>query len=62
VKVSLLKEYVHNGESIISLTPDFENIEAVDFSEESEEVSTPYTEDYHLEDVSLENQGNLLRH
>lgn len=54
VKVSLLKEYVHNGESIISLTPEFENIEAVDFTEESEEVSTPYTEDYHLEDVSLE--------
>ena len=54
VKVTLLKEYVNNGESIISLTPEFENIDTVDFTEEAEETSTPYTEDYHLEDVSPE--------
>lgn len=54
VKVSFLKEYVHNSESIISLTPEFENIETVDFTEEPEETTTPYTEDYHLEDVRPE--------
>lgn len=54
VKVSLLKEHIHNSESIISLTPEFENIETVDFTEEPEETTTPYTEDYHLEDISIE--------
>jgi predicted transport protein len=54
VKVSFLKEYIHNSESIISLTPEFENIDAVDFTEEQEETANPYTEDYHLEGVSDE--------
>ena len=54
VKVSFLKEYIHNSESIISLTPEFENIDAVDFTEEPEEKANPYTENYHLEGVSDE--------
>jgi predicted transport protein len=57
VKVTLLKEYTNNGESIISLTPEFENIDTVDFTEEAEETSTPYTEDYHLEGVSRETKN-----
>jgi predicted transport protein len=53
VKVTFLKEYTNNGESIISLTPEFENIDTVDLTVE-EETTSPYTEDYHLEDVSPE--------
>ena len=53
VKVTLLKEYTHNGESIISLTPEFENIVTVDIIEKEDKI-TPYTEDYHLEDSNPE--------
>ena len=52
VKVSFLKEYIHNGESIISLTPEFENIDAVDFTEKPDDTSNPYSEEYHLENVN----------
>lgn len=54
VKVSFLKEYVHNGESIVSLTPEFENIDAVDFTEKPDDTTNPYSENYHLEGVSDE--------
>jgi predicted transport protein len=53
VKVSLLKQYTNNSESIISLTPEFENIDTIDIITEDDK-SSPYTEDYHLEDVSPE--------
>jgi predicted transport protein len=54
VKVTLLKEYCNNNDSIISLTPEFENIDTVDIVSEQEESTSPYTEDYHLEDVTSE--------
>lgn len=53
VKLTLLKEYSYNNESIISLTPEFENLESVEIIPE-EDITNPYTEDYHLEDVSPE--------
>lgn len=53
VKVTLLKEYTSNSESIISLTPEFANIVTIDLATE-EEKTGPYTEDYHLEDSSPE--------
>jgi predicted transport protein len=57
VKLTLLKEYCCNGESIISLAPEFENIETADITTTTtttEDKTSVYTEDYHLEDVSLE--------
>ena len=54
VKVTLLKEYINGGESIISLSPEFANIVTVEIitETETEDVKTgPYTEDYHLEDT-----------
>jgi predicted transport protein len=54
VKLTLLKEYCNNGESIISLTPEFANlttVELVSGGKEEEIVIGPYTEDYHLEDA-----------
>jgi len=50
VKLALLKEYINNGESIISLTPEFANIVTVELATEKE-TPGPYTEDYHLEDA-----------
>lgn len=54
VKLTLLKEYCNNGESIISLTPEFANLTTVELvlgGKEEEIVIGPYTEDYHLEDA-----------
>ena len=58
VKVAILKEYrtnIKNGNSIYSLSPDFENIENIDIvsenQDEHKEKST-YTEQFHLEDIN----------
>lgn len=54
VKLTLLKEYCNNGESIISLTPEFANLTTVELvlsGKEEEIVVGPYTEDYHLGDA-----------
>jgi len=57
VKVAILKEYRTNGNkgnSIFSLSPDFENIENIDIVSENQgeqkEKST-YSEQFHLEDI-----------
>ena len=53
VKLSLLREYVHNGQSILSLTPEFENIETIDLTYEGDENrDSLYSEEYHLEGVN----------
>lgn len=58
VKVAILKEYKRNGRdnnSIYSLSPDFENIENIDIvSENKDEIKekSPYTEQFHLEDIN----------
>lgn len=56
VKLSLLKQYVFNGDSILSLTPEFENIDTIDIAsnEQDENKTNAYTEDYHLEGVTPE--------
>lgn len=56
VKLSLLKQYEHNGDSILSLTPEFENIDTIDIAskEQDENKASVYTEDYHLEGVTPE--------
>lgn len=58
VKVAILKEYrtnVNNGNSIFSLSPDFENIENIDIISENQgeqkEKST-YSEQFHVEDIN----------
>jgi len=62
VKVLILKEYrtnEKNGNSIYSLSPDFENIENIDIvSENLDELKekSAYTEQFHLEDI---NAGTL---
>lgn len=53
VKLTLLKEYTNNGDSIISLTPEFANIVTDGLGTEKEAPGT-YTEDYHLEGTSPE--------
>ncbi len=53
VKLTLLKEYCCNSESIISLTPEFENLESSDTVTEEDTVN-PYNEDYHLEGAKPE--------
>jgi predicted transport protein len=53
VKLTLLKEYTNNGDSIISLTPEFANIVTDGLATEKEAPGT-YTEDYHLEGTSPE--------
>lgn len=57
VKVAILKEYKtngSNGNSIFSLSPDFENIENIDIvsenQDEQKEKST-YSEQFHIEDI-----------
>lgn len=58
VKVAILKEYsCFNGkqDTILTMTPDFENIESIDIvssEQETNDLSTAYTEDFHLEGVS----------
>lgn len=56
VRLSLLKQYEHNGDSILSLTPEFENIDTIDIAsnEQEENKTSVYTEDYHLEGVTPE--------
>lgn len=56
VKLTLFKEYVNNGESILSLTPEFENIDTIDISSLEPDESKPnvYSEEYHLEGVKPE--------
>jgi predicted transport protein len=58
VKVEIIKEYLHKGDSIFSVYPDFEYIERFDASPseepEEEEGVQEYTEEYHLEGVSDE--------
>ncbi|MEF8812032.1 MAG: DUF5655 domain-containing protein [Bacteroidales bacterium] len=54
VKVSILKQYVNNGESILSLSPSFENIEMVDITtkdSDEEETNSNYDENFHLSNV-----------
>lgn len=53
VKTTLLKEYTCNGDSIISLTPEFDSLEAVEQIPE-DDTSNPYSEEYHLEGSSPE--------
>jgi hypothetical protein len=53
VKTTLLKEYACNGDSIISLTPEFDSLETADLIPEDDNTN-PYTEDYHLEGASPE--------
>lgn len=58
VKVAILKEFVgiNDNGSILTLSPDFENIENIDIVTENKvEISkNAYTEQYHLEGVSEE--------
>lgn len=51
VKLTLLKEYCCGNESIISLTPEFENIETIDIIPE-DDSSSPYSEEYHLDGIT----------
>ncbi|MCD4675732.1 MAG: DUF5655 domain-containing protein [Desulfobacula sp.] len=58
VKVAILKEYKtneKNGNSIYSLSPDFENIENIDIVSENQDEQkekSAYTEQFHLEDIN----------
>jgi len=58
VKVAILKEYKTNGStgnSIFSLSPDFENIENIDIVSENQDEQkekSVYTEQFHLEDIN----------
>lgn len=56
VKLTLFKEYVCNDKSILSLTPEFENIDTVDISSLEPDESKPnvYSEEYHLDGVTDE--------
>jgi len=57
VKVAILKEYNEqnrNGDTILTMTPDFENIENIDIvSTDIEQTNRPtaYSEDFHLDGV-----------
>jgi predicted transport protein len=53
VKVAILKEFTYNNDSILTISPDFENIETVDISsnETKSDVPSQYTEAYHLDGV-----------
>ena len=55
VKVAILKEYRTNGNSIYSLSPDFENIENIDIVSENQDEQkekSAYSEQFHLEDIN----------
>lgn len=54
VKLSLLKQYEHNEEYILSLTPEFANIDTIDITsnEQNKSKTNAYTEEYHLEGVT----------
>jgi len=58
VKVAILKEYIDKNtrnDTILTLTPDFENIENIDIiSSDTDQlkVATKYTEEFHLDGVS----------
>jgi len=60
VKVAILKEYKTNGingNSIFSLSPDFENIENIDIvsvNEDEQKEKSVYSEQFHLEDINSE--------
>jgi len=60
VKVAILKEYVSKnkqGNSIYTLSPDFENIENIDIvseNETTENAKAVYTEQFHLDGISEE--------
>lgn len=54
VKVAIFKEYTNGSDSILSLSPDFENIETIDIvspPETKEKRATTYTESYHLDGI-----------
>ncbi len=54
VKVAILKEYQGLNDTILTMTPDFENIEDIDIvSIDSEQTNheTVYTEEFHLNEV-----------
>ena len=54
VKVAIFKEYTNGSDSILSLSPDFENIETIDIvtpPEAKEKRVTAYTESYHLDGI-----------
>lgn len=60
VKVSILKEYQSNGTSILSLTPEFENIGNIDIvvaDSKSTAQATTYTEDFHLDGIPQNMKG-----
>ncbi len=54
VKLILIKKFIHNGESIYTMHPDFENIEFADIENEisanAEDIE--YNEDYHFDGAS----------
>jgi len=54
VKVTIVKEYISNSGSILSISPDFENIEIVDITSDDDkpEAQARYTEEFHLERVN----------
>jgi len=56
VKLSLLKQYEYNGDYILSLSPEFENIDTIDIitNEQDESKTNVYTEGYHLEGITPE--------
>jgi predicted transport protein len=64
VKVAILKNYVNGNENIISISPDFENLENVELIEENEEngkvLTGNYSEEYHLESVNQETKDNYF--
>ena len=57
VKVAILKAFNSDNDTIISISPDFENIEMVDIisrGNEKQEEQNRYTEEYHLDRVNTE--------
>lgn len=67
VKQLVLRRFVSENETILSLSPDFENIESaeliVDEKDEGEVIESKqkYTEEYHLDGVSSEIKDIFLR-
>lgn len=53
VKLTLLRAYVNGADTILTLTPEFENIDTIDIAETDQEEgkSKVYTEEFHLDGV-----------
>lgn len=53
VKLTLLRAYVNETDTILTLTPEFENIDTIDIAEPDQEEgkSKVYTEEFHLDGI-----------